>query len=844
MRPECINAVSQAIGRPITQAEARGIEDKLVETMRRLASKDPGAWMRMPKAERLRQAADMAAKDLEHAAELKERRAALTVQAHAKHVPEVERAGQNGFNVIQKKLDQADAYVKGVHRQYLTQVLDAIDYATRQDTGSLATRGVRWIANLENPERSLAFVREIFGKDTGDAGAKAAAKAWLESVEAMRQRFNAAGGDVRKLSYGYLPQPHDGGRIREAGIEAWVRDVLPMVDRSRYTNPDGRPMSDADLGRALEEAWRTIASDGWTKIEPGVFRGQSALANAGSQARVIHFATPEAYVEYLGKYGAGTVFDALSGHLGWMAKNIGLTEEFGPNPAALFRTMHDTAQQAGGTDRVALLMNTEDMWKTLTGEINNPQSQTAARIGQGVRNIQVFGKLAGALLSSVTDIPTYFTTLGYNRLGFWQGTVNWMRSAGAELNVLPNFLGGDIKEFADLAGLIAESKISDMNRWAEGHVGQGWTAKLAGATMKASFMNAWTDSLRRGFSVTMMGGMGRIAKTPWDQLEQGDRARLQAKGWAADDWAVVQRAEPEMWRRTRMLTPQSISRIEDLEPAARDRVISKLLGTITDEAEYASLAPDLATRTLQTGGLQKGTGKGELWRSIMLFKSFPVAMITRHWNRALNGDMSVAGKLSYSAALAFGMTLFGALALQLKDLVAGRDPRDMTGDMGDDPAQLVKFWTAAFAQGGGAGFLGDMLLSGEGRGGQSGASAAISGIVGPVVGSAFELGYDVILENVREAAQGKDTYAGAEAWRWARGHLPAINLWYARLAIDQAMLNQMQEALSPGYLAKVQARAQRDWDSTYWWEPSDTGLLTGDMSSPERGPALERAIGE
>lgn len=836
MRIECVQAVQTAIGREISDAEARGIEQKLTEAMRRLAAKNPKGWMQTPRAERLRQAADMAAKDLEHAAELKERRVELTVAAHARHVPEVERAGKNGFKVIMRKLDQADAYVKGVHRQYLTQVLDAIDYATRQDSGSMVMRGVRWISNLENPERSLAFVREVFkGADgsTGDSGAKAAAKAWLETAEGMRERFNAAGGDVRKLSYGYLPQPHDGGRIREAGIVAWVRDTLRMVDRSRYTNPDGRPMNDAELAEALEQAWRTIASDGWSKITPGVFRGEGSLANAGSQARVIHFATPEAYVEYLGKYGAGTVFDALSGHLGWMARNIGLTEEFGPSPSALFRTMHDTAQQAGGSDGVAALMTTEDAWRTLTGEINNPQSQTAARIGQGLRNIQVFGKLQGALLSSVTDIPTYFLTLGYNRLGFWKGTTNLLRA-----------FGSDSREFADLAGLIAESKISDMNRWAEGNLGQGWTARLANATMKASLMNAWTDALRRGFSVTMMGGMARIAHTPWEALEAGDRTRLERKGWTAEEWTVLQSSELEVWRDTPMLTPAMIQRVEDVEPALRDRVISRLLGTITDEAEYASLAPDLATRTLQAGGLQKGTGKGELWRSLLLFKSFPVAMLSRHWGRALHGDMTPAGKLTYSAALGFGMTLFGALALQLKDIAAGRDPRDATGEQGNDPEKLAKFWAAAFSQGGGAGFLGDMLLSGEGRGGQSGASAAIGGVVGPVVGSGFELAYDVALENIREAAQGKDTHAGAEAWRWVRGHLPAINLWYARLAIDQAFLNQMQEALSPGYLDKVKRRAQRDWDSTWWWEPTDAGLVTGDMAAPERAPALGRAVGE
>lgn len=833
MKTECIQAVQTAIGREITTAEARGIEDKLVDAMRRQAAKNPDAWRRMGKAERLRQAAEMASKDLQQAATLKEQRAALTVEAHARHVPEVERAGKGGFKVIQKKLEQADAYVKGVARQYLTEALDAIDFATKQDSGSLVMRGVRWISNLENPEKSLAFVREVFGKDSGDAGAKAAAKAWLQTAEDMRARFNDAGGDVRKLSYGYLPQPHDGGRIREAGIEAWVHDVLPIVDRSRYVNADGRRMSDAELGEALEEAWRTIASDGWSKVEPGVYRGEGSLANAGSQARVIHFKDPEGYVSYLGKYGAGTVFDALNGHIGWMARNIGLTEEFGPNPSALFRTMHDTAQQAGGADRVAGLMDTEDMWKTLKGDLNNPQSQTAARIGQGIRNIEVFGKLQGATLSAVTDIPTYFTTLGYNRLPFWQGTVNLVRA-----------FGRDSRQFADLAGLIAESKISDMNRWADGNIGPGWTARLANATMKASFMNAWTDALRRGFSVTMMGGLARISRTPWEHLQAGDRARLEAKGFTPDEWAVINKVEPEMWRTTKMLTPQSIAMAHGVERGLKDRAISRVLGFITDEAEYASLAPDLATRTLQAGGLRKGTGKGEVWRSLMLFKSFPVAMLTRHWDRALSGDLSPAGRLTYGASLGFGMSLFGALALQLKDLAAGRDPRDATGEQGENMGKLGKFWLAAFSQGGGAGFLGDMMLSGEGRGGQSGASAALSGIAGPVAGSAFELAYDVVAENVREAAEGKDTHAGAETWRWVRGHLPAINLWYAKLAIDQAFLNQMQEALSPGYLHKVRSRAQREWDSTYFWEPQDTGVLSdGGMEGPQRAPQLETAVG-
>lgn len=816
MKIECIDAVNKAIGRTITQAEAKGIEDKILATQRRLAARDPKAWQAMPRSERMRAAAEAASKDLLHAAELKEARAGLIVEAHARHVPEVESAGKRGFNVIQKKLDQADAYIKGVQHEYLQKTLDTIDYATKQDTGSMVMRGVRWISSLENPEKSLAFVREVFGKDSGDAGAKAAARAWLDSVENMRQRFNQAGGDVRKLMYGYLPQPHDSGRIREAGLANWVQDVFPMLDRSRYVSESGIPLNDREIADMLGEAFRTIASDGWAKVDPGQYRGESALANAGSQARVIHFKEPEAYVTYLGKYGHGTVFDALSGHIGWMARNIGMVEEFGPNPGALFRTMHDTAKQAGGVDRVNLLMNTEDMWKTLTGALNNPESQRAARIGQGMRNIEVFGKLQSATLSAVTDIPTYFVTLGHNRLNYWQGTINLVRSFGA-----------DARHYADVAGLIAESKISDMNRWAEGNIGQGWSARLANATMKASFLNAWTDALRRGFSITMMAGMAKISRTPWEALDAADRTRLETKGWSRDEWSVLQHAKLETWRNTPMLTPGAIDQATNIDANTRQRVISRYLGTLVDEAEYASLAPDLATRTLQQGGLQKGTGKGELWRSLMLFKSFPIAMISRHWRRALSEDLTPASRVKYGASLAFGMTLFGALATQLSTLRDGKDPLDMT---------TGKFWATAFTRGGGTGFLGDMLMQGQGRQGQSGASAAVGSIAGPVAGSAFELVYDVGFENLREAAQGKDTHAGAETFRWMRGHTPFLNLWYSKLVLDQAVLNDMQEFLSPGYMDRMRARAEKDWGATYWWAPGEDG--------PERAPNIEAAVGQ
>jgi hypothetical protein len=41
-----------------------------------------------------------------------------------------------------------------------------------------------------------------------------------------------------------------------------------------------------------------------------------------------------------------------------------------------------------------------------------------------VRNVQTFGKLAGAVISSITDVGTYAVSTGYNKLPYWDAIAN------------------------------------------------------------------------------------------------------------------------------------------------------------------------------------------------------------------------------------------------------------------------------------------------------------------------------------------------------------------------------------------------------------------------------------
>jgi len=824
MRSECIEAVGKALGRSITQDEAQGIEDRLRENMRELARKDPAAWRTLSTADRLMQGAEAASKQLLAEASKKKQRVALQIMAHDRVTGRYEALtakGRTPFAAVGRMLQNVDAYSKGVAKEYFSSLVDTLHAV---DT--------KWLGMVEDAGSVQRFVREVMGQATGDARAAKAAKAWLDTIEEMRQRFNRAGGDIGKLDYGYLPQPHDQARVAVAGKEKWVADTLPLLDRKRYLNEDGTTFSDEQMREMLGRAWETIATGGLNKMEPGKAVGTGSRANRGSDHRAIHFKDPEAYFAYMNEYARGGVFNAMQAHVGRLAKDIALVEELGPNPEAMFRYVQDTAKKTGDSDLIGpYLVRSGDMWAALSGKTGMPANVKLADFAQGMRNVQVFAKLGGAMLSSVTDIPTYFAATGFNRLPWLTSATNLVRS-----------FGKDAKEFSNRGGLIADSIVSDMNRWAEGNIGAGWTSKIANATMKASLLEAWTDATRRAFGISMMGGMARMVKSDWKDLHPRDLRALTAKGVTEQDFRIWQLAEPEDWRGTAMLTASSIRAIAEpkLEAAgfsATDiyRATSRMLGFIADESEYASLAQDLQTRAAVQRGTQRGTIEGELLRSVMLFKGFPMAMISRHWERVADtwrdGDKALA--LGYAAGLSTALTIFGAIAIQFKDMAAGKDPRDMTGQQGEHPTQAAKFWTAALMQGGGLGIMGDILYTSMGGNDRSG-RPNWANLAGPVFGDVADA-IDLTAGNMGEAMRDEDTHFGAEALKFTKGHMPFVNLWYAKTPLDRAFFNDLQEMLSPGYNARMRGLTKRDWGQEYWLAP---GQDLGDARAPNLGAAM------
>lgn len=833
MRPDCIKAVNQAAGRDLTPAEIQKIEDRITATMRDMAQRDPAAWRAMSSDQRVIDAARQAMADIQREADLKVQRAQLQIlkTAATEHrIGEVLAGGEKERSgALVHDIEQSQGYVQAIKHENMGQLMDLVDAVKSRDGVGPLRRVSMFLFDTDNPRMTRDLAREIYSQADGSSGnktAQAGARAWLDTINGMRERFNRAGGDVGQLDYGYIPQPHDQMRVRGKGNtsarDAWVEKTMPLLDRRQYLTEDGSPMSDAQMTTFLQSAWETIASGGLNKREPGAgpAPGTAGRANKGSQSREIHFKDSESYLAYMSQYGAGSMYDAMSSHIGGMARSIGLVERYGPNPNAQMRLQMDLAERADNGIKRQFLARPQSYWDVVNGTASTAADARIALVAMTARNIETFGKLQSALLASLTDLHTFFVTTGFNKLPYWQ----------AMKDVASTTVSKDTRDFLTMHGIIAESMAGDLNRWAGDNIRNNWSGRLANSTMKVSLLTAWTDSLRRGFSLTMMRGMAKLAETDWKALTEYDRWRMEHAGITEADWGVIRQAQLTEYNGAQFLTPEAI-RATGHERV--DEITTKVLNLITDESEHAVLNPDLATRTITTGGgAQRGTIRGELARSVMQFKAFPIALISRHWRRMLDtpqgleGAPLMANRLVYGAAFMLSSAALGAIAFQAKQISQGKDPINM---------EQPKFWLRALAQGGGLGIVGDFLLTDPTQSPGDAAANAFKSAAGPVAGTMADVGLKLGLTNIYKAANGKETHAGAEAVNILRQHLPYVNLWYSKAAIDHMGMHALQENLSPGYLSRMKSRAQQDFRQGYWWQPG-----TG---APERAPDFAAAVG-
>lgn len=657
-------------------------------------------------------------------------------------------------------------------------------------------------------------VSELFGRGTGNEHARELADAWSRTAEMLRQRFNAAGGDIAKLEGWALPQAHDARAVRQAGYEAWRDFTIPLLDRGRMIDRDtGAPFTDEKLELVLRDVWETIRTDGWASRSPGQ-GGMSKLANRRQEHRFMHFAGPDAWTAYAEKFGSGNAFDAMMGHIEGMSRDIALMEILGPNPNATVRWLKDTIEKsaqldtAPGSKRIekaqAAGKSIDRLYSEITGSSRQAESRAIALGFSSLRALQTAAKLGSATLSAVTDLGFQWSARRF-------AGVPASSTLGGYLRQL-NPASAEDRLFAVRAGLIADqwsTMASGSHRYLNEELTGEISRRLAEGVLRVSGLSAWTQAGRWAFGMEAISTITGSAARSFDQLDPAFRGTLERYGVGADGWDIIRRTAPREERGAKWILPADVS-----DQALGDRLLEMILS----ETDFAVPVADLRTRAMINSVAPRGTWIGEVTRSALLFKSFGLSVMISQLGRVFEAP-DLASKAGRMLAFVIPTTIMGGVAIQLKEVAKGRDPRPMTDEGGiPDP----RFWSAAMLQGGGFGIMGDFITASQNRfGGGIGQS-----IAGPIAQDA-----DAIAAIFRADAEDRD-------WKIAKflkQATPGSSLWYLRLGLDRMIADQLQAEIDPNYRDswKRLDKAAAEWGQEYWWATGET--------SPARAPDFANA---
>lgn len=675
---------------------------------------------------------------------------------------------------------------------------------------ALNTVSLDMLGRSRNGQVLLDMIREMHGDATDNAQAKALAEAVMTQQQRMRRAFNSFGGDIGDLSDYGVRHSHDAAAIAQAGFAKWAAAIHKRLAWDRIIDHStGKPFAAAkgqvppmrDTQAFLQDVYDGISTGGWDDRMPSMSLGGRSLANKGDH-RVLHFATGQDWIDYNAQFGGTDLFSAMMGGLHGMARDVALMRVLGPNPRLAINFAEGVAMrravQIGGVAgqkleaRVTASANkARTMLAHQSGTANVADNIGWARFFAGTRAALTSAQLGSAVLSSVTDAATI--TVAAHNLGM-SGSNVMARSVKLMANEMD-------RADAARAGYVAETLADTMAghaRYAGSTFASGLPDKLASFTLRATGLSFVTDMRKLAFQMEFGGYLAAQADLAFDALPTPLRQMFSDRGISAADWDLLR--DPALRFNARdgadFITPfYWLEHQTTLPRAEAEGLAMRLQAAIREQLEYAVPTASLEARATVLWMDKPGSFMGEFKRSAFMYKSFALSLTLGQYRRLMM-QQGAWNKWKYGAKVAAMLTATGALAIQLKELSKGNDPRPMIDQ---------KFWGAALLQGGGLGIFGDFFAATENRiGGGFGAT-----IAGPVLSAANDIG-SATLGNALRAAKGENTTLGRDTANLVRKYTPFLSSsWQTRAAFQRLATDELAELLDPEAMTLARRRAAK-----------------------------------
>jgi len=704
------------------------------------------------------------------------------------------------------------------------------------------------VKSFKSGQLDQAVYRELFDGEGSSKipEARMIADAIRKAQKRLLLRKNRAGAFINEIPNYVTRQTHNSSLMRDAGADAWIADILPLLDEEAtfgdIPTTEGRREFLLKTYNALvtgvhQKTDQVRGVEGASDPLTG-FKGQANLAKKLSSERVLHFKNGGAAFKYANKYSGKNLMQSVLDGFSHDAQSLSLMEAFGTNPKAMLdRLMDDMDKMLAKDPSIKFSRRQKTTLKRQFAELDGSTRNIGATdsyalgvewgaISAGVRAIENMAKLGFSLFTSFGDLVT--------KAQFLQDTTSrgFFSSYAASLRDVFNlFPSGKQKELAYLLDVGAEAIIGDVHaRFGADDPLPGRMSKLQQGYFKLNGMYFWNNAMKTGIARVLAADMATHVNKSFSSLpietqnilkyyNIGEAELKLFRGLnlkAADgrDYFVASLVDDIPDERIDVYIRDSLGTLnitDELRQGVRDDLRTRISTYYTDSAEAAVPTPGARERSILNQGYARGTLAGEAIRMFTQFKGFPTSYLTKglmrtYYARKASGQSGYVGV----AQLVVGMTVMGYVSGSVKDVLRGKTPMEV---FDEETFLNVKTLGRAFISGGGGGIFADFLFGEYDRYGRS----LTETLAGPALGTANDAA-----AVLAKAIRGDFAKAGEMTLDFGRSLIP--NLFMTDTAMNYLILYGFSEMLEPGFMRKLERNMKNRTGQEYFLPPSQYAI--------------------
>jgi hypothetical protein len=655
--------------------------------------------------------------------------------------------------------------------------LDLLSLLLNRFIGELEKNDLYALWTSGGPDFDRDVVRALWHLGASDSSAElreelpaqaiAMAKLIHRFTDIARKAQNAEGGYHHSYPGALISRSHDGLKLRRAGKAEWIAFIRPLLDERVFegTDPD----------ELLDVAWEAFD------------------LNLDPELHLI-FKDADSWTEYNARFGLGSLRDAVVAALERSARRSGIWAVLGTQPKDMLQgVLHAIEEGAGRPVDPEAQVRLQAMLATLA-----PVWQLGSIDGEAERDVASEAReeliaLGEALFPEPEDMPALGKVVPY------QGTTLF-EAIDAELAAFAS--GGGVADpdrradFTLAIAVFAEAFNAALaDRFVAFDSPPGRAVELLRQFLKLNVTYWWSELLRRAALTSLSAFLGETLQKSFTDIDPAFAATLSHYGIGAARWDAIRTATGF---ESQPLDAASSAAREPLDAWLWDRLI--LVALPGDEPAHARFIR----------GAADFTAEGELLRFLAQFRGPRAPFLpkphgtveAREADQKMYLAMASGDGLPALTNLLIWTVLFARLTRFGFDMAEGKAP-----PIGRDEWP----WFNAALAAGALGFCADLLF-GDTTGMKVVPLSAFATLDHPAIGPALRIW--------RRARHGEDVRAALATWAEREGDSGSLDtLQVTRQALNYALLHQLQDMMSPGYLPRTTKEMQARAAESYWRMP-------------------------